>query len=78
MTNFLEKTQNHPLFRVNCPLYPKFILGNDILNWLYMQNGYNFVGIFTKHEYPSDLKVWMEIVTDGTRTDFMQFTPMCC
>ena len=41
-----------------------------------LQNGYNLVGILTKHEYPSELKVWMEIVTDGTRTDLVQFTRM--
>ena len=39
-----------------------------------LQNGYNLVVIFTKHKYPSELKVWMEIVTDGTRTDLVQFT----
>ena len=40
-----------------------------------LQNGYNLVVIFTKLKYPSELKVWMEIVTDGTRTDLVQFTP---
>ena len=39
-----------------------------------LQNGYNLVGIFTEHEYPSEFKVWMEMVTDGTRTDLVQFT----
>ena len=39
-----------------------------------LQNGYTFVGIFTKTKYPSESKVWMEIVTDGTRTDLVQFT----
>ena len=39
-----------------------------------LQNGYTFVGIFTKPKYPSQSKVWMEIVTDGTRTDLVQFT----
>ena len=39
-----------------------------------LQNGYNFVGIFTKHEYPSEFKVWMEMVTDGTGTELVQFT----
>ena len=39
-----------------------------------LQNGYNLVVIFTKLKYPSELKVWMEIVTDGTRTDLVQFT----
>ena len=41
------------------------------------QNGYTFVGIFTKTKYPSESKVWMEIVTDGTRTDLVQFTRIC-
>ena len=41
-----------------------------------LQNGYNLVVIFTKHKYPSELKVWMEIVTDGTRTDLVQFTQL--
>ena len=41
-----------------------------------LQNGYNFIGIFTKPKYPSQSKVWMEIVTDGTRTDLVQFTQL--
>ena len=39
-----------------------------------LQNGYSFIGKFTKPKYPSQSKVWMEIVTDGTRTDLVQFT----
>ena len=34
-----------------------------------LQNGYNFVGIFTKHEYPSEFKVWMEMVMDLNPND---------
>ena len=41
-----------------------------------LQNEYNFVGYYSKHELLPKLKILMKTVTDGTRTDFMQFTQM--
>ena len=39
-----------------------------------LQNVYNFVAIHIYHEYITKEGVYAGIVTDGTRTDFMQFT----
>ena len=39
-----------------------------------LQNGYNFVGYFSEHELLPKMKIFMKMVTDGTRTDFVQST----
>ena len=41
-----------------------------------LQNEYNFVGYYSKYELLPKLKILMKTVTDGTRTDFVQFTQL--